>query len=264
MSRKVNFRPSDVTSVFNYPKPSKYIERLFQKGDENIPKKIQIEKPILNIQTHNMLAFSEPIWKGLAKKIHFLEIVRHPAFMINQIYTSAIGDLINNPRNWTIHVKFNKGVFPFYVNGYAEHFSKANIYERAVLFINNYSKSVKSFKIQNNKTKKELKTISFEKFIQNPDGYIQIIGDWLKTNATAEMGEVLRKANVPREKISDVPDIEVYKKSGGWSKSSNDFNDRDEINMNIKFIKNNVSKDIFKLFQNVCEEYEESNWSPKQ
>ena len=37
MSRTINFRPSDLSSVFNYPDPKKYIMRLYNAGNETIP-----------------------------------------------------------------------------------------------------------------------------------------------------------------------------------------------------------------------------------
>jgi hypothetical protein len=261
-SRKVNFKPTDLTSIFYYPKPSKYLERLFQKGDKDIPNKIKIENPILNIQTHNILAFSKPIWKGLKDKVYFLEIVRHPAFMFKQIFSSAMGDLINNVRNWTVHVKFNKGVFPFYICGYEDLFSNSNQYERTVLFMYNYHQKVKSYKNQNNKIINNIITISFEKFVLSPQSHIQELCIWLNTKVTDEMDNVLQKANVPRNRIADVPDLDVYKECGGWSKSIEDFTDRDEIDMRIDTVKKNVNPKTFNLFKSLCDEYEENIWKP--
>jgi len=59
MSRELNFRISDLSSVFKTSKPLRYFSRLFKTGDEDIPKRIAKEKPILHLTTHHMLGFSE-------------------------------------------------------------------------------------------------------------------------------------------------------------------------------------------------------------
>ena len=84
MGREVNFRPSDVSSAFNDNDPSRYIKRLFGPGDEKVPEMIQQENPILHFAVHNLLSYSEPIWQALGDRCVFIEIVRHPLYMVRQ------------------------------------------------------------------------------------------------------------------------------------------------------------------------------------
>ena len=68
MGREINFRYSDLSSVFNDSRPWRYFKRIFQKGDMVIPKRIEKEKPILNLTTHNLLSMAEPIILGLENR----------------------------------------------------------------------------------------------------------------------------------------------------------------------------------------------------
>ena len=61
-----------------------YIKRTFEQGDGHIPNKIIQRKPILNILTHNLLIFSNPLFKSINRNIYFFEIQRHPLYMIIQ------------------------------------------------------------------------------------------------------------------------------------------------------------------------------------
>jgi hypothetical protein len=63
MSREVNFRYSDLSSVFKTSNKLRYFKRIFQKGDQAIPDRIKKEKPILHLTTHMMSAFNLPILK---------------------------------------------------------------------------------------------------------------------------------------------------------------------------------------------------------
>ena len=53
MSRRINFRPSDLSSAFRDIDFLSYLKRLFSKGDEIIPERIKKEKPILHFATHH-------------------------------------------------------------------------------------------------------------------------------------------------------------------------------------------------------------------
>jgi hypothetical protein len=262
MSRKVNFRPTDLSSIFNYPNPQKYINRLFEEGDASIVAKVNKLNPILNIQTHNILPFSKPIWKGLANKVFLLEIVRHPAFMFKQIYTSVAGDLVNNVRNWTLQIDSEYGIFPFNVYGHEELFANANQHERAVIFMHDLHERSTLFKSKNKEIMTNYMCISFEKFVINPTPFIDKLCSWLDTKPTDAIDEVFSKAGIPRSKVTDMPDMEVYKVCGGWSRSIDNYSDRDEVDMRISMVKENVSPDIFDMFMFLCKDYEDKVWKP--
>ena len=84
MSRGTNFRPSDISSIFRDVDLKIYLRRLLVKGDEVIPERIKKERPILHFATHNLLAFSEPVFKALGLKVSLIEVVRHPLYMLIQ------------------------------------------------------------------------------------------------------------------------------------------------------------------------------------
>ena len=73
MSRRTNFRPSDLSGAFRDVDFWTYVKRLLSKGDEVIPGRIKNEKPILHFATHNLLAFSEPVFKALGGKVVLIE-----------------------------------------------------------------------------------------------------------------------------------------------------------------------------------------------
>ena len=67
MGRNVNFRFSDLSSVFQSDKKLIYFKRIFEKGDEVIPEFINKKNPILHFATHNLLPRSEIIFKTFQK-----------------------------------------------------------------------------------------------------------------------------------------------------------------------------------------------------
>ena len=84
MGRNTNFRFNDLSSVFQSTKKKIYIKRLFSEGDSVIPNLINKLRPILHFSTHNILSHSEILFQSFKEKTRFINIVRHPAYMVHQ------------------------------------------------------------------------------------------------------------------------------------------------------------------------------------
>ena len=202
MSRNVNFRLSDQSSVFKDPNFWVYIKRLFAKGDKLIPERIRLERPILHFMTHSMLGFSEPIFNSFGDKVVIIDIVRHPMSMLvqqtryNEEWTTSEGRLrqVADP-----FLRYKDEQVPFWAKGYEELYLKSNPVERAIYVMHNQIEKVESFK---NKFKEiyELQciTIPFEKFVIDPWPYLEKIEVLLKTKMTRKTKKMLKKAGVPR------------------------------------------------------------------
>ena len=134
MSRDTNFRFRDISSAFQDAKPWRYFKRLFQKGDEFIPKRIKKEKPILNLTTHNLLGLSAPLFQALGAKLNIIEVVRHPLYMLKQqvMYKDS---LEMGPRDFDLFSNYKGKHIPYYAYCWEDLFLKSNTMERSVYSI---------------------------------------------------------------------------------------------------------------------------------
>ena len=98
MGRDVNFRYSDLSSVFKSPKKWAYFQRIFGPGDEAVPRLIKEKRPILNFNTHDLCQVAMPVFEALGERLVFINMVRHPLFMVIQ-QTLNMERLINNARD---------------------------------------------------------------------------------------------------------------------------------------------------------------------
>ena len=147
MSRRVNFRISDLSSAFNDTKVLTYINRLFEKGDELVPKKIQKLKPILHFAVHNLLPVSKPLFLSLKNKVKFIEVVRHPLYMIIQqtLNHMNLAKINGSARQFRIYLEINKKNIPFTSLSFYKDYFKLKPVERAILEMHNFSYSFTSF-----------------------------------------------------------------------------------------------------------------------
>jgi len=262
MGRDLNFRYNDLSSVFKNHNSIEYLQRIFQPGDDAVINKIKNHKPILNISTHNIFPISLPIINALGKRCFFIEMIRHPVYMIKQQMLNMERLLNDNPKYFSVNFEFEGKCIPFFTKGWETQFLKSNSYEKSVLYIKHETEKknkIRSFL----KEKKDCLTytLSFESLVIEPLKHIQIITELLETEITNKTFQVMREQNVPRLKVSESIDLEIYKRCG-W-KEMNGLTEFENMLELQKEIEKNINKDVKKILQQLVNDYEMLIWSPK-
>lgn len=255
MSRNVNCRPKDLSSVFNYHNPAKYLNRMVQEGDFVIPQRIKEENPILPLTVHNLLCIAEPIFQTLRERVGFIEIVRHPLYMLVQ---QALNNekMIFNARDFTIYFEHNGKELPWYTAGWEESFLKANSFEKATLFIQKVGGGMdRTRKYINEIFPESVLTIPFEKFVINPEDFMNKISGLIGSEITDITMETLSKQNVPRTKYAEGIPLDIYKRCG-WQPSQEDLDEVGELQIRWEVAKNNMDANTLARLHRLCVDYE--------
>ena len=259
MSREVNFRPSDQSSIFKNQSSLRYIKRLFEKGDEEIPNLIKKRDPILIITTHQMTALSKPLFQSLGSRLFFIELVRHPLYMIKQHEVIQRQWRTSQIRDFDLQIEFNNQQIPFYAFGYEEKFIEASPIEKGILFIDRFTNIAEKTKSEiNKKYGHRLLTISFEDFVVNPFPYVGKIAEAIDSDVTKKTIKEMKRQKVPRKKIADGLSLDIYKRFG-WEPSKKGYNEKDELDERYNYVVSKNIKDYnIKLLDKIIEEYEKS------
>jgi hypothetical protein len=254
MGRDVNFRCSDLSSAFRDANPWRYFKRIFQEGDVVIPQRIKDERPILNLTTHNLLYICEPVISAFGSKAVFVEVVRHPLYMIKQQYLN-MQRLVNNPRDIAMYVDYNGKQLPYYAVGWEQKFLDSNDMEKAIFAmaeIDQLGKEKRKLWVEG--AQPLTITIPFEKFVIDPLPYMERIAVLLDTKTTKRTCKVMRKQNVPRSQPADAPNFASYKKCG-WVPPSG-VSEQEELNSRREFVAEKASTEALAIIDALSEEYE--------
>ena len=259
MGRDTNFRYSDLSSVFRDSNPWRYFKRIFQKGDLDIPEKIKNQRPILNLTTHDLLGSSDPIISAFGDRVLFIEVVRHPLYMVKQQKLN-MDRLVNNARDIQINIEFEGNQLPYYALGWEKQFTNSNSMEKAIYCIESttHNSNLKRQEWENNK-KLSILTIPFEKFVIEPLPYMKEIEKHLGTAFGKKTNKVMRKNNVPRLIISDGPALDIYKRCGMELPSED--SEENELIKRRNIVKENVSNNALKVMDKLSKEYFEEHLS---
>ncbi len=231
LSRNVNFRVDDLTGIFNSKDPSEYIKRTYRKEGDGIVEELRKTIYYFPFRTHDIMANLE-YFNMLDIDYYMLALFRNPIDMAHSCWKRGWGERFgNDPRAFTLTIKFKGQQMPWYCAGYEEEWLTLNMSERCILaVVILIQKSVEQYKKVNDK--KRIYLLKFEEFLNDPNGEIKKISSFLGIKETIYTDFFLRKD--PR-----LSQLEPAKK-----------------NAKISDLKANTRKDFFKRIMDITEEYD--------
>ncbi len=253
MGRDVNFRYSDLSSVFKNPYPFRYFKRIFSEGDRSIPEKIIKNNPILNLTCHDLLFYSDILFKNLGNRLSFFEIIRHPLYMLKQQHIN-VQELEKNSRDIQLKFKYKDQELPYYAFGCEEEYYAATEIDKAVIIMKNLTKknNLKRIKL---KEKENFLTVPFEQFVISPNTFLSKICNILKTSSGSKTTRILKKNKVPRIKVEDGIDLPIYRIMG-WQPPIKDLTIKDELASRRNYAVNNgISNRYLEELDMMSEDY---------
>lgn len=255
MSRDLNFRPSDLSSAFNSNQLFKYLKRALSSGDEKIPKKIELYQPILNVASHHMLSDSLPIFKALENRVVFIEVVRHPLYMIKQIFLNY-ENLIGDVRSFSLYVSQENEIIPSYAHEWKDLYLKSSSMDRSIYYLDYFiNKTRKSKENILKDYRNQILTIPFEKFVISPENYLKNIEKLVGQTINFSVRKMLKKQKVPRKKITQGIDLEIYRRCG-WEPSKEGLSEKEELEIRRDYVKEFSSTPALKILDNLSTDYE--------
>jgi hypothetical protein len=261
MGREVNFRPTDLSSVLKYHNPTQYFERLFRPGDEAIPKIIAQSKPILNLTIHNILYISDPIWNGLGDRCVYIEVVRHPLYMVRQQELN-MNKLVNDVRDFIIYYEYKDKKYPWWTHGWENEFEGSSGIEQSVLYINQMTQRTEQAKEKlRDKYQANILTIPFEMLALDPEPWIATIASALGTDITDKTRNVMFAQKVPRKKIGQGLDLDIYRRCG-WVPPKDGTTEREELIIRREDVVMDSRESIVSIIDQLSKSYEEKYWNP--
>ena len=221
MGRNSNFRRGDITSVLNKKDFMKYAKRLFGKGDNDIPKQINDQKPILCFSATHLSFVIEEIFSALEARCLYIEIVRDPIYMFKQIKILFEEIYNKNPKKFfTFTFSLNKEKYLFYdFYNDRNNLTSLNKIDNLNYNVVNYLEKICNFYFNLNfekiKTKNsKLILLPFENFVIKPDLWIGEILNFLDQAQTPNLTNELKRQNVPRKVLTQGFKREVYERYG--------------------------------------------------
>jgi len=253
ISREVNFRPKDLSSVFNSSKAGKYFRQLFLADGESAGARIQKEKPILFFVTHQILSCIEPALTAFGERLKVVEMVRHPLYLVDH-WDSYIMMHGNNARDFTMWIDYEGTEIPWFAKGWEQKYIGSSSFDKSIYSIESLMESV--FKhSESSDLKNSIMFIPFERFVLEPANFINELEIFLKTAATKATKGILKAQRVPRPSINAGPQKSIYKRYG-LKKYEKGVSHEEDYRLKMDSARSKSSHEAFEVLKRMCERYE--------
>jgi hypothetical protein len=253
ISREVNFRPSDLSSVLKSTKGFKYLKQLFLGDGEIVEKRIKTENPIFSIVTHQLFSALDPLFNAFNDKLYIIEMERHPLYLIKHWFTWI--DLYGkNPRDMTLCFDENGESIPWFAISWGKVFNDSNSIDRVIYslewLISQSEDALLRF------PKNQIIFIPFEDFVLNPEKYLGRLKEILNEVDVSNFIKTLKKQNVPRKNIFEGPNKRIYRRYAFDKNMSNQTHQQNHEEL-LKFVEKKASSQAYNVLLKLNESYEQ-------
>ena len=252
ISREVNFRPNDLSSVLKSTKGLKYFKQLFSGDGEIVENRIKNENPIFTIVTHQLFSALDPLFNAFNEKLFVIEMERHPLYLIKHWFTWI--DLYGkNPRDMTLCFDENGESLPWFASGWGKRFIESSSIDRVIY-------SLEWLTLQSEEAlarfpKNQIMFIPFEDFVLKPDKYLNALKNVLNEVEISNFLKTLKKQNVPRMNIFDGPNKKIYRRYA-FNKNMSKQTHKETHQELLAYVENNASEEAYNTLLKLNKLYE--------
>ena len=198
VGRQVNTRPDDVTTLYTYPYPGKYIKRMFDGERSNVTERINKEKPIYQSMTQNAVLYPELYFGAFGDRLKIIYIKRDLDTTVDAITSRGFGERIGtDPSDIVPTFEYKNTIVPFYAKEWPDDYINMTPRERIYRWVKQEYEMIDKI-YEKNKYRKNVLFIDFEKFVKNPYPYLDKIGELIDRKQTNKMAEILVRERCPR------------------------------------------------------------------
>ena len=253
ISREVNFRPKDLSTVWTKKHFRDYVRRLIGPDGEYVLEKIEKDSPVLLLLTHQLLGAMSPFFSAFSERIKVIEAMRHPLYLVHH-WESNFHMWGNSKRDTNLWILGPNGeALPWYAKSWLEHFLALSDFDRvleSIAFLSNDA-------INKSSNNESVLSIPFEHFVTDTQSYIKKIAKHINSEPTKHTKKVLKKQNLPRIHVNYGPQKEIYKKYGSHYLST-ELSHQDEYQKLKELVNSKGSSKSIVKFNEAISKYEEA------
>ena len=249
LSREVNFRPADLSSIFRSTKKYQYLRRLLGNDLLRNIKELNEGKEQIFLVVHQLLDTSTILDEIPNKSVKRVLTTRHPYYLFDHwaSYSNMHG---KSPNDFTITLN-EKYQVPWFIRENPEKFYLHSAEDKAAVAIAELTHRQLNFL----KSKPDVLVFDFEKFVLSPESYLVKL-DHLIGTVSNGISKKLKSENLPREHINGSTQKAIYRRYRS-DLLTTDLNHKEDYELLRERIFHSVSKSHFFLLESAAKSYEE-------
>ncbi len=248
IGRNINLKLIDETGLFGKKYILKTIYSLIAREDLQILDGLIEKNNAELIVTHMLNPCYQPLRVFLQDRLKFIEVVRHPLYVIKHI--SAYLNRWDCVRDFNMSKMDGDTKIPAFIED-VPLYKKCNIFEKSAIVLGIYYKDI--FNCDTKSYDASRIFISFEDICFDPDRSMDEISSFLDRKPDINIESIYKKIAIPRVNLLGG----IGKKKYGWSKSDKGISDHEYMISTIQELKYQMNQESLRDFFSLCEEYED-------
>jgi hypothetical protein len=205
ISREINFRYKDLSSILRSPDRFERIINLFR--DDDYPFDQEINPKTFTLITHQLLESSNVLDLAYPDKILRILCLRHPLYLFNH-WNSYIDQHGKSTRDFTMWFNDHDAIIPWFIQKNNKAYQDSDNSSKSALAI---AALINRSLVFIDKMPERTVVIDFENFVLNPEPYVVKILSLLP-GSKSKILHLLKKENIPRIHINDSVSKKIYLK----------------------------------------------------
>lgn len=246
ISREVNLRIKDLSSILRSTKRFKYLRNLFL-SDAEFSFQNLVNQEILVMIVHQLMDTTICLDEEYQGKVLRILCVRHPIYLFNH-WLSYVEKFGKNPRDFTITIE--NDAKPWFLHRSMEEFSQLSPAEMAAECIYQLVLSQEVYLTEY----KNLVTIDFERFVLTPESYVSKLEQYCGRRFL-NLSSSLGKENLPRKHINESVNLPIYRRYAS-DRLSVDYDHKNDYARVAKSIKQKLSQKYISKMEEASHIYE--------
>lgn len=255
IARESNFRPKDLSGVLKNPGRWTYVRRLFAPDGDAVLPRLQRERPILHIHSHQMLGIAGPVFRAFGPALRMVEMVRHPLSLV-AFFSTWIERFARDARDFNVWFDHRGTSLPWWARGWEEKFLASRPMDRVIYLIERLNDLAdNALAALDDEARARVVVIPFERFVVEPWPYLQRIEAALETTMTPTTRRVLRREKVPRRQSGAGRDLAIYRRYA-WEPPAPGSTEADELRRRWEFAARDASPEALAVLETMGAAYE--------
>ena len=261
IARESNFRWKDLSGVLAN-QGWRYVRRLFMPDGDAVARRIETERPILPILSHQAFGVMSPLFRVMGPRLTVVEMVRHPLHLIEHWY-SHIDNYGTSDRDFTISVNGESGLLPWFASGWESLYESSSRMDRVIYSIEKLTLgAAANCERLSDAHRERVLVIPFEAFVLGPHPYLDRIAKRLETRATPATARALRRQKVPRRVSTGGPDKAIYRRYA-WRPPASGTSEEKELSQRWGRAASEASPAALEVLERLSVEYETKHLAGK-
>lgn len=224
ISRSVNFRPTDASSVFQGLNQERYLQRLLNPEEgAAIVERIEQEKPIYQNLTHEILGFIEPCFEAFGERLFVVEMVRDPIDIVECWLRRGWGNdrFGLDPRSFVLSVTHGERTVPYFARDFAGSYHTMRAGDRVVYMLRAvWEQTMAAYQHLSDDHRRRVLFVKFEDLVTNTTAELERVGAFLDVKPTERLPAVMAQQRCPRQPKAETrpslrAEIERHSSSAG-------------------------------------------------